>query len=110
MKRCAILLLVLMGACATSNPSMTMQSWVGHHQSELYQAWGPPNQVTSDGNGGSILIYSGQVLTGQVPGEIQKNPTGGVSYTAPTQTGYQRTRMFYVDKDGKIYNWRWQGA
>jgi len=47
--------LVLEG-CASIDK--TMASWTGRHQSELIGSWGPPQQVFSDGNGGSVLVYT----------------------------------------------------
>lgn len=86
-----------------------MQSWVGSTKAQLYQSWGPPSQITDDGQGGEILIYSQNVNLGQQAGQIKSNGYGGISYTNPQQMGYTRTRMFYVDKNGVIYNWKWQG-
>jgi len=102
-----ILLALTFTQCAST--SQIMQSWVGHHKSELYQSWGPPTRITGDGQGGEILIYETYINTGQTSGEVRANPNGSISYTTPQQNGYTRTRMFYVDKYGKIYNWRWQG-
>jgi hypothetical protein len=97
-------LLLSLSGCATPINN-TMQSWVGQPQSALILAWGPPERTTSDGNGGSILIYGQYVNLGQSPGQVYANG----SYTAPEQQGYQRTRMFYVNSAGEIYSWRWQG-
>jgi hypothetical protein len=92
-----------------TSPSKLMQTWIGHTKAELYQSWGPPQSKTDDGQGGEILIYSNYVNMGQQPGQIYSNYYGGVSYTTPQQRGYSRTRMFYVNKSGTIYNWRWEG-
>ena len=51
---------VFLTGCATETNNM-MQSWVGHHQSELIASWGPPLQVASDGKGSS----EGQPLKGR---------------------------------------------
>ncbi|MDP3113256.1 MAG: hypothetical protein Q8M98_00640 [Candidatus Cloacimonadaceae bacterium] len=101
-------LLVLLASTGCASVNKTMNSWVGSHQSQLIQSWGPPNQVVSDGAGGSVLIYSSYVNLGQTPGTI--NQWGyTTTYTAPQSRGYERTRMFYVDSKGIIYSWRWQG-
>jgi hypothetical protein len=34
---------------------------------------------------------------------------GVVFYTAPQSTQRTATRMFYVNSEGVIYSWRWQG-
>lgn len=101
----AAIILVVAGCVS---PSKTMQSWVGHHQSELIASWGPPQSTASDGAGGTILIYGSYVNLGQQPGQVYGS-YGNYYYTAPQQRGYQRTRMFYVNSSGIIYRWRWQG-
>jgi len=85
-----------------------MSSWVGSTKGDLYQSWGPPSRVTDDGQGGEILIYESSVRLAQQPGTITSN-YGQINYTTPQNNGYVRSRMFYVNKEGKIYNWRWQG-
>jgi len=39
------------------NTNIAMQSWVGHSEPEVIQAWGPANSISPDGAGGHILIY-----------------------------------------------------
>jgi len=102
-----LILIPLLTDCGSINK--TMQSWEGHHKSELYQKWGPPTRTTDDGLGGEILIYETWINTGQTAGQVYQNPNGSIGYTAPKQNGYLRTRMFYVNKNGIIYSWRWQG-
>jgi hypothetical protein len=104
---CALALIFVVAGCVS--PTKAMQSWVGHHQSELIASWGPPQSTASDGAGGTILIYGSYVNLGQQPGQIVNGGYGNYYYTAPQQQGYQRTRMFYVHSDGIIYSWRWQG-
>ncbi|MGD9843112.1 MAG: hypothetical protein AB7F79_12180 [Steroidobacteraceae bacterium] len=106
---CTLLLGVLFVSGCASRVTKTMESWVGHHQSDLILDWGPPQQTAGDGKGGSILVYGNYVNLGQTPGQATVNNFGNVTYTAPQQQGYQRTRMFYVNSDGYIYAWRWQG-
>jgi hypothetical protein len=99
---------LLLSGCA-SQVNKVMDSWVGHHQSEVIAEWGPPQSTASDGKGGTILIYGNYVNLGQQPGQARTDYYGNTTYTAPQQMGYQRTRMFYVDERGYIYSWRWQG-
>ena len=84
-----LLLGLLCTSCAARNNKL-MQSWVGSHQSQLILSWGPPNQTTSDGAGGTILIYAAE-------------------RRIPDDNVYIATRMFYVNPSGIIYSWRWQG-
>ncbi len=103
-----VVLIGFLGGCASRVNEM-MQSWVGQHQSELIAKWGPPQQTASDGKGGTVLVYGEYVDLGQTPGQVWRDPLGNATYTAPQQRGYQKSRMFYVDQNGYIYNWRWRG-
>ena len=104
---CAVAVILVVAGCA--GPSKAMQSWVGHHQSDLIASWGPPQSTASDGKDGTILIYQSYVNLGQTPGQVSPGGYGTYYYTAPQQQGYGRSRMFYVDSSGMIYSWRWQG-
>lgn len=84
-----------------------MESWTGSHQAKLIASWGPPSRTTSDGIGGTILIYE-NYRSRQLPGRAYKMGDSWF-YTAPKECGYTSSRMFYVNEDGYIYRWRWQG-
>jgi hypothetical protein len=94
-----------------------MQSWQGQPESALIAKWGPPTRTESDGSGGRILIYQRFVQTGHEPAQSvttgRVDPNGEVSLKTtqtPEQTyGYQRQRLFYVNKEGTIYRWAWRG-
>jgi hypothetical protein len=75
----------------------TMDSWLGSHKSALIQSWGPPSRYESDGKGGEILVYEQKSTRGAVIGN---------TYQERTTYPY---KMFYADKDGKIYYWRTGG-
>lgn len=110
MKRLVLLLMVVaLASCASLTPSKTMASWVGSHYSDLMLKWGPPTRSVPDGRGGQILTYEYDRNMGQIPGRAVANWDGSVTYTAPVSTAYVATRMFWVDKDGVVYSWRWQG-
>jgi len=105
-----ILLCFIFFTNCTAHINKAMNSWLDHHKSELIASWGPPNQISSDGKDGEILIYYYNRNLGQTPGLITNNPYGsGIQYTAPQQNTYTASRMFYVNSEGKIYYWRWQG-
>ena len=104
---CVPLVLLVLFGCAS--PGKVMDSWMGSHQSDLFLSWGPPTQTASDGAGGTIVTYQYDRNMGQIPGRAVRNPDGSVSYTAPQNSGYVATRMFWVYASGIIYNWRWQG-
>ena len=93
----SVLLVVLLVGCAS-------MQWVGRHQSELIAKWGPPQQTASDGKGGTVLVYREYVDLGQTPGQIRRDKSGNITYTAPEQQGYQTTNMFYVNQSGYIYH------
>jgi hypothetical protein len=99
------IVLVGTGGCA-ANVNKMMESWVGHHQSELILAWGPPNQVSSDGKGGQVLIYSGYVNLGQTPGRANVDYFGNVTYTAPQQKT-KKTKGQVLDLDSHTAGCDW---
>lgn len=85
-----------------------MNSWVGHYQTELVAAWGQPTEVVSGDRGGRILIY--ESLKGTWGEETDKHIVGGAQYKArPLQEGYTAIRKFYVNEEGIIYSWEWEG-
>ncbi|MBM4348672.1 MAG: hypothetical protein FJ106_02115 [Deltaproteobacteria bacterium] len=116
-----ILVLPIFTGCASINK--TMQTWMGHHQSDLIASWGPPQQVIGDGQGGNIFIYSTTrtftspghsttTVTGSVYGTrnyAYGSATGYTTYTPPQTSSYNAYRMFWVDKNGYIYRWAWKG-
>jgi hypothetical protein len=108
-----------------------MASWVGRNVNDLIASWGPPQQTMSDGQGGQVLIYS-QAKTWTTPGQATTNTYGNANtygniygntyqgntygsatstttYTPPQTSGYNAQRMFWADKDGRIYRWSWKG-
>ncbi len=98
-KLVGFILLILMSGCTTTKEIQEenrkiMDSWLGHHKSELIQSWGPPVRYESDGKGGEILIWESKQTQGAVL----------------NGTYYERTsypfKMFYADHNGKIYYWR----
>lgn len=122
-----VLSTVLLTACASSVNKL-MESWMGHSAEELIASWGPPTQVLDNPSGGKIYVYhqNSQVT---LPGTA---PTPGTSHTSgyidangnwqstttynpgspggPAKTyDFQRTRLFFVNPQGIIYRWSWQG-
>ena len=87
----------------------TMNSWLGSTKAQLIQSWGPPTKVTSDAQGGEILIYDKTVKFPQNPGSVYQGYDNSIQYTNPESTTITRSRMFYVDANGKIYHWLCQG-
>ena len=87
---------------ATKKMDEIMKSWIGYHQSELIASWGPPEKITIDGKGGSVLDYSHYKNQGSI---AFRDPWGNV-HVRPT--GYKATRYFYVNPDGIIYRVKWQ--
>jgi hypothetical protein len=91
-----------------SKVTRIMDSWVGHYESELIAAWGPPTKIVRDNKGGKVLMY--ESLKGTWGDEKDKRIVGGAQYpTPPRQPGYAATRIFHVSKKGIIYSWKWSG-
>src|SRR6266849_38882 len=53
-------LVAMLGGCLAGHMNKIMDSWQGHHYSELIMSWGPPQAVYDDGAGGRILVYTQQ--------------------------------------------------
>jgi len=124
-------LLALISLVGCAMISKTMQTWVGHNVNDLIASWEPPQQIISDGQGGQILIYTeartwttpGEAVTntygsanthGEIYGNTYEGRTSGgatsiTSYTPAKTEGYNAQRMFWVDKNGRIYRWAWKG-
>jgi hypothetical protein len=103
MKAVILVLAVLLTSCTSI--SDVMKAWEGKHKKELIMEWGPPTKIDSDGGDGEVYSYI-QPSRWQ-PQATSYQQFGQTYYNTPqTQMTY---RYFYVDKDGYIYAWRWQG-
>ena len=115
-------LVVLVAGCdeTPSKVSKTMGSWVGHPVSELIAVWGPPARTFSDGKGGEVYLYatthsfatSRPTTRTTIDLKTDGSRTRGTATTIydPGETvQYTTTRTFFVDSDGRIYNWAWRG-
>ena len=85
--------------CAYKSTNEIMNSWKGSYISEVIQSWGPPTQITEDGSGGKIYIWSEQVI---IPNAVET--LFGKSRKSPPQI-IERVRMFYVRHNGIVYHW-----
>ena len=119
MRRIALLLLVISTVGCVGRINKTMDSWVGHHFSELIASWGPPAQVFEDGSGGRVMVWTinrtfvspGTSQTTfqatQVNNQIWGQAT--TTYNPAHVSGYTATRTFWVRKNGRVYKWAWKG-
>lgn len=94
------LCLALLCSCA-ARLNKKMDSWLGHHYSELIDSWGAPDQQMDDGRGGRILVYA-KASSYSVP---LKNAYNGQYIGTYTNQNVSK-RMFWVDADGVIYKWK----
>ena len=81
-----LLLVVLTFACSSVNKQM--QSAMGQPISTIIDNRGTPTRVIPDKRGGSVYIWEKWVSVGE---------------------GYVRSRMFWADSNGIIYQYRWKG-
>lgn len=93
-----------------------MQSWVGAHESQLYMHWGPPTQVLDDGAGGKIVVYAinrQYVRPGRATTTVTDYGFGyaeaTTTYDPPQVIEWSVYRAFWVNRQGYIYNWAWEG-
>lgn len=116
-------LAALLGGCLAGHMNEIMNSWQGHHYSDLIMSWGPPQAVYDDGAGGRILVYT-QQRQWTTPGRTTTTTTGQATvydnmiwanaqsysqYVPPQTYGYTAWRMFRIDQRGVIYSWSWKG-
>lgn len=122
------ILFLLMG-CGAINK--TMNSWMNHHYSELIGLWGPPTQVYDDGNGGRILVYiytstyttpatsttttnsnaygNATIYDNMIWGNVNSTTQSSTTYNPAQTYEYTAYRMFWINKSGYVYSWRWKG-
>jgi hypothetical protein len=113
----------LLTGCLAGRLSRAMQSWEGHHYSEVIMSWGPPQGVYDDGNGGRILVYT-EARRWTTPGRATTNvdatatvyddmiwahARANTEYVPPQTYGYTAWRIFRIDRRGIIYAWSWRG-
>lgn len=120
-----ILPALLLTGCLTGRLNETMNSWVGHSASELIMAWGPPQAVYDDGQGGRVVVYTHERHFTTAPATATTSTTlnatvynndlvlgqaQSITTFTPAQTsGYTAWRVFQIDQAGRIYNWSWRG-
>ena len=111
----------ILNGCGPST-TQVMDSWTGSHVSELIRSWGPPQEISTDGLNGHVYIWRTDIY---IPLSERKEETRGTisydpyldQYTIETETTYEepvaieeeKLRMFWVDEDGIIYNWKARG-
>ena len=103
-----LLVLVFFFSGCTKRISDTMASWVGHHKSTLIQSWGPPTSISDDGQGGEVFTYTYKRNMNTTHNTTYNKYNNSLN-TISRNNSYQAIRMFYINKQGKIYHWRWQG-
>lgn len=90
------------GCVPTVSNTKAMNSWKDSHISAVIRSSGPPNQITSDGAGGRIYIYTWSEEDINHP-NLLANLYGTESKYIPKVT--QHVRMFYVRPNGIVYHW-----
>jgi len=78
----------------TEETRRIMDSWMGHHKSELIRSWGPPTRYDSDGQGGQILIYE------------YTRTVGATIYGSYLQRTFVDYKEMFANGDGYLYYWR----
>jgi hypothetical protein len=97
----------LTASCVSTTNHFATQSWLGHSQSDLAAAWGPPEAEFSDGRGGKILTYE-RISAYKDPGSAIPEDSGGCIVQKIETNLMTHHQVFYVDSSGKIYLWRRQ--
>lgn len=91
-----ILLVVIIGACASTAPSRLsfVQHWQGKSAQEVMDHFGPPVQVMADGQGGQMLLYGPGTRTYSL-GDFQRQG----SYFR----GHDLDHIFWVNSQATVY-------
>lgn len=105
---------ILIVGCSAFLPDKMMDSWMGATEQQLISVWGPPTRTDSDGGSGKVLTYTfteNWVSPYFVPGQLTDNGNGTATYRPPRQDSGTsvKVRQFYVNAEGRIYSWRYQG-
>ena len=102
--------LLLCTSCFTtyqaSKQSDYTNEFVGKTHNYIVSSWGAPTRQTSDGNGGTILIYEQTTAEStSVARNGYYNPYNGTyTYTPGVNTSYNTSyAQFYIDPNGKCY-------
>jgi hypothetical protein len=125
--RCLFILFLLIsfsGCFLAEEVTNVMKSWDGAYVGDLIRSWGPPQQAFADGYGGQVFVYTDTRITGYRPATstttasananirgnyIYGQGTSQTVYNPALLYGYTAYRMFYVNKEGRIYSWSWRG-
>lgn len=93
-----ISILLLLSGCSTF--TVDKKAWIGKPESELISDWGKPASRSSDGKDGWILVYRDKMK----PAYFQSyKQDGSEEKYAVYKDVIVRTTIFYLDKNGKIY-------
>jgi hypothetical protein len=126
----------VLGPSKTERFDAIMKSWLGSQSSDLVAKWGPPQNVMRDKDGEIWTYYEsrqwttpgrsfttstanaqtyGSFRSGSIfspPGYSGNTAIEGQSvttYRPPETQSYTCRRTFFVNKDGVIYRYGWQG-
>ena len=128
----AIALLTLVGSIT---PDDAMKPLLHHPKADVIAAWGPPDNVISDGAGGEAWTYfihrqwttpghAETTVTGNAntfgnattsfPGtDFQANTrvsgNATTTYTPPQTSTSTVRRTFFIDSSGVVYRYSWDG-
>lgn len=101
-----LLALALLSFCSCrTSYTASMQSdyvtrYVGQSHNYIVQSWGAPTRQTSDGNGGTILIYEKSFQNTEAT-----NTYHGAYYTpSATTTTYTSYAQFFINRNGQCYD------
>jgi len=98
-----VTLIGMMAGCIL-RPTKKMQTWIGHHKSELIGTYGAPTGIASDGKGGEILIYTRCSESSYSSGTATPKSYGGYTYGGTTSRKERcKHKMYFCDSKGYIY-------
>ncbi len=93
-----LLIISVYGCASTENYRELAELWIGHHQDELIETWGPPDSSFELDSGGVAYTWHEQLGNSFVP----------VGSSVVT-TSRECSTTYYVDMQGRIYNVSFRG-
>lgn len=102
MKKISTILLtacVVISACMARRTQQMMDACMGQNKAYVIYNMGPPSSVSTDGQGGEVLVYATQ--------SVVYTPPGGYPMGVPQHNRvYWNYKMFYVNNQGIVYHWK----
>lgn len=113
-----LLALILAGCVTAEQVDARMGKCIGFTLSELIVEWGPPAQVLDDGEGGKIVVFDrssnttmlgSSYTTGSSYGYGTRTYDATTFHNPPQTINIRRSRVFFLNAEGRVIRYSWKG-